>query len=159
VRSGFSGGARTGFGSGLDSTCKAPLSGDHAGLMGVEAPGTKREEVEPLHAPKPPDDGVMGEADEVGVPNDVWPKVDVDPNAGCPKAGVIFVPKPVCPNAEAGFRASFCESGEGVSSLAWFQFENAPNPVLMIEEPKADVVGVEEGWVIVVSNKPPWPFS
>ena len=101
----------------------------------------------------------MGGADEVGVPNEVWPKVDVDPNAGCPKAGVVFVPKPVCPNPEAGFGASFCESDEGVSILAWFQFENAPNPVPMIEEPKADVVGVEEGWVMAVPNKPSWPFS
>lgn len=43
--------------------------------------------------------------------------------------------------------------------MAWFQFENAPNPVLTTEEPKAGVVGVEDGWVAVVPNKPPWPFS
>ena len=71
MRSDFSEGARTGFGSGLDPTCEPPLSGDHAGLMGVEVPGAKREEVEPLHAPKPPDGGVTEEADDVGVPNEV----------------------------------------------------------------------------------------
>jgi len=118
VRSGFSGGAKTGFGSGLDSTCESSLLDDHAGLVGVEVPGANREGVEPLHAPKPPDDVLMGEATEVGVPNEVWPKVDVDPNAGCPKAGVVFVPKLVCPNPRAGLGSSFCESGEDVSSLA-----------------------------------------
>lgn len=84
--------------------------------MGV--PGAKREPVELLHAPKPPDEGAMKE-DDAGVPGVVWPKVDVDPNAGCPKVGAAFVPKPVCPNTEAGFGASFCAfDGEGVSGLA-----------------------------------------
>jgi hypothetical protein len=98
----------------------------------------------------------MGEADDVGVPNEVWPKVDVDPNAGCPKVGVDLVPKPVWPNPEAGFGASCCGfDDEGVSSLAWFQFEKAPDPGLIVEEPKADVVGVEDGWVTVAPNKSP----
>ena len=117
MRSGFSGGARTGFDSGLDPTCESLLSDDHAGFVGVEVPGANREGVELLHAPKPPEDGLMGAADDVGVPNEGWPKVDDDPNAGSPKAGV-FVPKPVCPNPEAGFGASSCESDEGVSSSA-----------------------------------------
>lgn len=70
-----------------------------------------------------------------------------------------MVPKPVCPNPEAGFGASCCGLGvEGASSLTWFQFENAPNPGLMVEEPKVDVVGVEEGWVTEAPNEPPRPF-
>jgi hypothetical protein len=94
---GFSGGAKTGFGSGLDSTCEELLSDDPAGFVGVEDPGTSREDVELLHAPKPPDEGVLN-VDDVGVPNEVWPKVDADPNVGCPKLGVGFDPKPVFPN-------------------------------------------------------------
>jgi len=85
--------------------------------------------------------------------------VDVDPNAGCPKAGVDFVPKPVCPKPEAGFGTSCCEfSGEGESGLAWFQLEKAPNPGLMVDEPKAGVVGVTDGWFTEEPNNPLWPF-
>lgn len=71
MRSGFSGGAKTGSGSVLDSTCELSLSDDHAGFVGVEAPGVNKEGFEPLHAPKPPDEGVTGETDDVGVPNEV----------------------------------------------------------------------------------------
>lgn len=99
--SGFSGGAKTGFVSGLASVCEPSLSDDHTGFVGVGAPCDSREADELLHAPKPPDDGLMREADDVGGPNEVWPMVD--PNAGCPKAGVAFAPKPVCPNPVAGF--------------------------------------------------------
>lgn len=67
----FFGGEGAGFGSGLDSACELSLPDDHAGFVGVEAPGFSREGVEPLHAPKPPDGGVTGEADDVGVPNEV----------------------------------------------------------------------------------------
>lgn len=42
--------------------------------------------------------------------------------------------------------------------MAWFQFENAPKPGLMVEEPKADVVGVEVGCDATTPNNPPWPF-
>lgn len=154
VRSDFSRGAKTGFDSGLDPTWESP-SFDCMSCVDAEGPGASREDVALLHAPKPPAEGVIKE-DGVGVPNEVWTRVDVDPNAGCPKAGVDFVPKPVCTDPEAGFREPFCVSdGEDVSSLAWFQLENAPKPGLTVEEPKADV---EEGWVAVTPNKPPWSF-
>lgn len=97
--------------------------------------------------------------DDVGVSNEGWPRAGDDPNAGSPKPGVVFVPNPVCPNPEAGFGVSFRESDEGMSSSAWFQFENALKPGLMTVEPNADVVGVEEGWVVVAPNKLPWSFS
>lgn len=71
VRSGFSGGAKTGFGSTFDSACESPLSNSHVDFVDVEVPGVNREDVEPLHAPKPPDEGVTGEADDVGAPNEV----------------------------------------------------------------------------------------
>jgi len=71
VKSDFSGGAKTGFGCGLDSTCESSLSDDHVGFVGVEAPGANREGVEPLHAPNPPDEGVMEGADDVGDSNEV----------------------------------------------------------------------------------------
>ena len=71
MRSDFSGGAKTGFGSGLDSTCESSLSDDHAGFVGVEVPGTSREDVESLHAPKPPDGGLIGGAGDAGVLNEV----------------------------------------------------------------------------------------
>jgi len=67
----FFGGAASGFGSGLDSPRESSLSDNHAGFVGVEAPGFSREGVESLHAPKPPDRGGTGEADDVGVPNEV----------------------------------------------------------------------------------------
>lgn len=103
--SGFSGGAKTDSGFGLASVCESFLSSDHAGFVGVGPPRANREGVELLHAPKPPDEGLMRGADGVGGPNEVWPKVD--PNAGCPKAGVVLAPKPVCPKPVAGFGACF----------------------------------------------------
>lgn len=103
--SGFSGGAKTGFGSGLASVCELSLSNDQTGFVGVGPPCANREGVELLHAPKPPDEGLMRGAEDVDGPNEVWPKVD--PNAGCPNAGVVFAPKPVCPNPVAGFGAFF----------------------------------------------------
>jgi hypothetical protein len=158
VGSDFSGGTRTGFGSDSDSTCRSSLSDECAGFVCLEVPEVNREDGEFLQAPKPPDDGVI-EADDVGVPNEVWPNVDVNPNAGCPKAEVGFAPKLVCPNPEAGFGSScWAFDGEGVSSFAWFQFENAPKPGLMVEEPKADVVGVEVGCDATTPNSPSWPF-
>jgi len=71
VRSDFSGSAKAGFGSGLDSTCESSLSDDHAGFVGVEVPGANREGAEPLHAPNPPDEGVTEEADDVDDSNEV----------------------------------------------------------------------------------------
>lgn len=152
MRSNFSEGAGTGFCSGLDSTstCESPLL-DCTGF--VESPGANKEDVAPLHAPKPPDDGVTKEGEVLDEP---LIKLDVDPNAGCPKAGVDFGPKPVCPNPEAELGASSCEvDDEDVSGLAWFQLENAPKPGLTVEELKA---GVEEGWITGIPNKPPWSF-
>ena len=105
IGSDFSGCVRTGFGSGSGSTCRSPLSDECAVFVGLEVPEVSREAGELLQAPKPPDEGVI-EVDDVGVPNEVWPNVDVDPNAGCPKAGAGFVPKLVCPNPEAGFGSS-----------------------------------------------------
>lgn len=119
VRSGLSGGEKTGVDSSFDSTCGLFLSNDHAGFVGVEDPGVNREDVEPLHAPKPPEETVTGEADDVGVSNEAWPKVGVDPNPGCPKVGVDFIPRPVCPNPGAGFGLSCCGfDGDDVSGLA-----------------------------------------
>lgn len=113
---GLSRGVRVDFDSGLGSTGESPVSDECADFARLEVPGTNREGVELLHAPKPPDEELRKE-DDAGVPKEVWPKVDVDPNAGCPKAGVAFVPKPVCPNPDAGFGVSFCALGEGLSGL------------------------------------------
>lgn len=139
--SGFLGGGETGSCSGLGTTCESPSSGC-TGFVDAEVPGANRDDVALVHAPKPPDEGVL-KGDGVDVPNEAWTKDDVEPNPGCPKAGVDFVPKLVCPNSEAGLGASFCVfDGERASSWAWFQLENAPKPELMVEEPK---VGVEGG--------------
>jgi hypothetical protein len=141
----------------LGSTCDSSLFDGCAGFVGIGVPEPNSEDVELLHAPKPPDDGVTKE-DEAGDSNEICPKVDVDvdPNAGCPKAGVAFVPKPVWPNPKAGFGVSFGPfGGEGSSSLALFQLENAPKPGLIVGEPKT---GAEDGWVATLLNKLPWIF-
>lgn len=71
VRSDFSGDAMTSFGSGFDFTCESSLSDDPADFVGVEVPGANKEGIEPFHASKPPDEGLMGEGDDVVVPNKV----------------------------------------------------------------------------------------